>query len=70
MKRSVFGESIIASAGYDALTKELVVEFTQTNWIVLFNDVPEEIWYGLYDSAVPDDYFRRCIRGKFEERRL
>lgn len=70
MKQIVFGESIIAAAGYDALTKELVVEFTQTNWSVLFVDVSEDVWIGLYDSTCPDDYFRQNIRGKYEERRL
>lgn len=69
MYRITFGERIIASAGYDALRKELEVEFTKTGKVCLFCDVDEDAWYGLKFSDCPDKYFRKCISGRYLEQR-
>ena len=70
MYRITFGERFIASAGYDALTMELELEFSQTGQVSLFLDVPEEIWYAFKTADYPYKYFQKNIRGKYEEARL
>lgn len=67
MRRIVFGERIIASAGYDALRACLEVEFTQTGQITRFWNVPEDVWYGLRNADYADRYFQKNIRGRFGE---
>ena len=67
MYRSTFGGIVIASAGYDPQTMRLELEFTQTKEISLFNDVPEDVRYGLKYARSADRYFRDYIRGKYEE---
>lgn len=70
MYRVTFGERVIASAGYDALRAIMELEFTRTGQVTRFEDVAEEVWYGLKNADHPDRYFQRHIRGKYEERRL
>lgn len=70
MDRITFGERLIASAGYDVLRGELVVEFTRTRQVCLYQDVTEEIWYGLKYAEYADRYFQKNIRGRYEERKL
>lgn len=70
MKRIMFGERVIASAGYDALCAILELEFTRTGQVSQFYDVAEDVWYGLKYADFPDRYFQRRIRGRYPERRL
>ena len=65
-----FGERLISAAGYDALMMELKVVFTRTGDVCLYRDVSEDVWYGLKFAELPDRYFQKCIRGRFEEHRL
>ncbi|MBR6478454.1 MAG: KTSC domain-containing protein [Lachnospiraceae bacterium] len=70
MERVLFGEKVIASAGYDPLTKVLEVEFTRLRKVCLYLDVDEDDWYGLKYADYADNYFRKHIRCKYLERRL
>ncbi len=68
MQRITFGK--ITSAGYDALRMKLELEFRPTGRIIVFLDVPEEVWYGLKNADSPDRYFQRYIQGRYLEERL
>ncbi|MBP5282343.1 MAG: KTSC domain-containing protein [Lachnospiraceae bacterium] len=70
MKRTVFGEKVIASAGYDPLTRELEVEFARLGEVYLYTDVDEDAWYGLKFADYADTYFRKYIRTKYTGHRI
>ena len=66
--------SQIVAIGYDAATRELVIQFRASgrnrNAIYSYDGVPSELIRGLLAAASPDSFFHRHIRhGPFPYRR-
>ena len=70
MKHVTFGNTLIASAGYDPLCAVLEIEFTQIGQTRSYFGVSEDVWYGLRNAGSPEDYFRQKILGKYDEDRF
>ena len=67
MKRCNFGGETIASVGYNAQCAVLEVEFVKEGQIMQYMDVPEEIWYRFRSGEVPDIFFHKYIKGRYDE---
>lgn len=70
MVRCKFASMAIASAGYDAQSEVLEVQFARDGQIWQYRGVPEDIWYRFKRETRPDDYFRSHIQGQFAEKRI
>ncbi len=68
MGRITFGNTIIASAGYNARYALLEIEFSCGGRIVQYMNVPEEIWYRFRCETRPEVFFHRCIKGSYKEK--
>lgn len=64
MQRQIIFSEHITSAGYDAATSVMEIEFTNGT-IFQYSDVPQEVYDGLLASTAPDKYFVRYIKNKF-----
>lgn len=70
MLRCRFTALTIASAGYDAQSTILEVEFARDGQIWQYFGVPEELWYRFRKESGPDVFFRRFIQGCYTEKRI
>ncbi|MCR5256057.1 MAG: KTSC domain-containing protein [Acetatifactor sp.] len=70
MKRCKFASSTIASAGYDPIRTILEVEFVQGGEVLQYENVPEDIWYLFKDHFLPDAFFNKLIKGRYNERSI
>ena len=68
MGRITFGNTIIASAGYNARYALLEIEFSSGGKVVQYMNVPEEIWYRFRYEARPEIFFHRCKKGCYKEK--
>lgn len=68
ISRLKIGGAEIQTAGYDAQCKLLEVEFTRDGQVWQYENIPEEMWYGLRAAGEPSAYIRKNITGRFAER--
>ncbi len=64
MKRSPLPSAAIASAGYDADTAVLELEFTSGD-VYRYFAVPPSVYRGLHDAESAGRYFRERIRDTY-----
>lgn len=67
MTRVRFGSSMMASAGYDAVTRVLEIEFV-TGAVYHYFDVPLDLYQELLDAPSHGRFFHNRIRGIFDSR--
>lgn len=70
MVRCKFAALTVASAGYDAQSAILEVEFACDGQIWQYFGVPEELWYRFKRESGPDQFFHNYIKGCFVEKRI
>ena len=70
MKRIMWANSMIKSAGYDAQQQMLEIEFANNGQIWQFDNVPEDIWYRFRSVDLPELFFHNFIMGHYPERRM
>ncbi|MFB9747233.1 KTSC domain-containing protein [Leifsonia shinshuensis] len=66
MRREVFDSTAIASAGYDADTAVLEIEFG-SGGVYRYLLVPPRVWRELREAESPGRYFAESVRGRFPE---
>lgn len=54
MKRIMWANPMIKSAGYDAQQQMLEIEFANNGQIWQFDNVPEDIWYRFRSHHLPE----------------
>lgn len=62
-----FFSALIESIGYDPQRALLEVRLQREGRVRQYEDVPEDIWYGLRENNYPDMYYRRHICGHYRE---
>ena len=70
MKRIMWANPMIKSAGYDAQQQMLEIEFANNGQIWQFDNVPEDIWYRFRSHHLPELFFHNFIMGHYPERRM
>ena len=70
MKRIMWANPMIKSAGYAAQQQMLEIEFANNGQIWQFDNVPEDIWYRFRSHHLPVLFFYNCIMGHYPERRM
>ena len=70
MKRRRWASQTIISAGYDAQTERLEIEFASDGQIWQFTGVPEDLWYQFRNHHLPEYFFRTFIVGYYPETRI
>ena len=70
MRRIIWGNPMIKSAGYDAQQQLLEIEFASNGQIWQFDNVPEDIWYQFRKHHLPEYFFHNFIMGHYPERKL
>ena len=68
MKRIMWANPMIKSAGYDAQQQMLEIEFANNGQIWQFDNVPEDIWYRFRSHHRPELFFHNFIMGHYPER--
>ena len=69
MIRVPLGSSMMASAGYDSVTRVLEIEFA-TGSVYRYLDVPPDVYRDLLDATSQGRLFHNRIRGVFECHRV
>ena len=70
MKRIMWANPMIKSAGYDAQQQMLEIEFANNGQIWQFDNVPEDIWYRFRSHHLPELFFHNFIMRHYPERRM
>lgn len=60
----------IRAMGYDPQQMLLEVEFAGERVVHQYEEVPEQIWYGLRNARRPDWYFNQYVSGHFPEKTI
>jgi KTSC domain len=69
MERFAINSSNVASAGYDALTTTLEVEFVNGN-VYQYFDVPEQVYQAFVQAPSPGQFLNANIKGSYRYARV
>ena len=65
IKRMPVVSSALASAGYDAATQTLEIEFRESGSVYQYSKIPPELYEGLITAPSIGRYYNRSIKGRF-----